>query len=78
MGCASSNQGDSKDTSNTNGNAKAGAKAGGGEGGEGAEPAPPKQNPYVSLTHKDIYFLKMSWKGIKRSMEDTGIAMFMK
>ena len=75
MGCASSNQGDSKDKSNTNGNAKGGAKAG---EGEAAEPAPPKQNPYVSLTHKDIYFLKMSWKGIKRSMEDTGIAMFMK
>jgi len=76
MGCASSNQEDAKDAkSKTNGNAKGGA--GGGEMPE-AEPAAPKQNPYMSLTHKDTFHLKMSWKGIKRSLEETGINMFMK
>ena len=77
MGCASSNQEDAKDAkSKTNGNAKGGAVAGG-EMPE-AEPAAPKQNPYMSLTHKDTFHLKMSWKGIKRSLEETGINMFMK
>lgn len=75
MGCASSNQGDKDNKTNANGNAK-GAKPG--EGAESTEPVAPKQNPYVNLTHKDIYFLKMSWKGIKRNMEDTGVTMFVK
>ena len=79
MGCASSNQEDAKDAkSKTNGNAKGGA--GGGAGGDAAETEPvvPKQNPYMSLTHKDTFHLKMSWKGIKRNLEETGITMFMK
>jgi hypothetical protein len=77
MGCASSNQ-ETNENKGKNGNTKAGAGAGGEGGGEAAEPAPPKQNPYMSLTHKDIFHLKMSWKGIKRSIEDTGVTMFVK
>ena len=38
----------------------------------------PIQNPYVSLTQKDTFHLKASWKGIKRALEVTGIAMFIK
>lgn len=77
MGCASSNQGDSKDNNKsgrTNGNA-------GGEGpNENAAPEPvtPKQNPYISLTPKDVFSLKMSWKGIRRGVEETGTTMFIK
>ena len=75
MGCASSNQEDAKDAkTKTNGTAKGGAT---GEAAE-IEPVAPKQNPYMSLTHKDTFHLKMSWKGIKRSLEETGINMFMK
>jgi hemoglobin-like flavoprotein len=80
MGCASSNQNEDagKNTAQKGG---AGGGGGGGKPGETAEPAEaaaPKQNPYMSLTHKDIFHLKMSWKGIKRSMEETGVLMFVK
>lgn len=72
MGCASSNQEDAKDAkSKTNGNAK-------GENAAEAEPVVPKQNPYMTLTHKDTFHLKMSWKGIRRMIEETGTSMFMK
>jgi hypothetical protein len=73
MGCASSNQEDRKDAkkNTSNGTPK-------GDANETIEPVVPKQNPYMSLTHKDIFHLKMSWKGIKRSLEETGIAMFIK
>jgi hypothetical protein len=73
MGCASSNQEDAKDAkSKTNGNAK------GENVGAEAEPVVPKQNPYMSLTPKDTFGLKMSWKGIRRMIEETGTSMFMK
>lgn len=78
MGCASSNQNDSKENtkSKQNGNAKGG---GPGEGVEAApEPVVPKQNPYMALTPKDVFSLKMSWKGIRRSLEETGVVMFQK
>ena len=71
MGCTSSSSGDAVDKAAVNG--KTGAAA---ENAE-AENAP-KQNPYMSLTHKDIFHLKMSWKGIKRCLEDTGVVMFTK
>ena len=41
-----------------------------------AETAAPKQNPYMTLTNREIFQLKMSWKSIRRSLEDTGVAMF--
>ena len=80
MGCASSNQEDAKDNAkNKNGTAKSGPGGGGSANANDAgEAAAPKQNPYISLTHKDIYGLKMSYKGIRRGMEETGIAMFIK
>ena len=77
MGCASSNTGEAKEPANksaTNGNAKgAGGDAG---GGDGAAAGAQKQNPYMSLTPKDVFSLKMSWKGVRRSLEDTGVLMF--
>jgi hypothetical protein len=75
MGCTSSSTVENKVSSN--GNAK---------GAGGKAPVPneldndatvPKQNPYITLTHKDIFHLKMSWKGIRRCLEETGIAMFL-
>ena len=63
MGCASSAQSEDKA-----GSERAAAEA--------AEAAAPKQNPYMPLTNKEIFQLKMSWKGIRRSLEDTGVAMF--
>ena len=38
----------------------------------------PKQNPYMELTHKDIFHLKMSWKGLRRALDITGVNMFIK
>ncbi len=35
-------------------------------------------NPYVPFTSKEVYSLKASWKAIKRSMEETGVLMFVK
>ena len=90
MGCASSNREDAKDSQKAkSGGGGGGGGAGGkngnanatGAGGEGeaAAAAPtPKQNPYISLTPKDVFSLKMSYKGIRRNMEDTGVAMFIK
>jgi hypothetical protein len=81
MGCASSNQEDAKDVKNKNGNAGktgAGGGAGGPNGEQAGEQPVAKQNPYLSLTPKDIFSLKMSYKGIRRAMEETGIAMFIK
>jgi len=66
MGCASSAQ--SEDKAGSERAAKGAAEA--------AEAAAPKQNPYMPLTNKEIFQLKMSWKGIRRSLEDTGVAMF--
>lgn len=73
MGCtSSSNNNNANDKATANGKAGAGAT-------ENAEAENvPKQNPYMSLTHKDIFHLKMSWKGIKRSLEETGVCMFTK
>lgn len=65
MGCASSAP-ENKSTANGKG---------GKVGGED-EPTAPKQNPYMALTHKEIFQLKMSWKGIRRSLEETGVNMF--
>ena len=75
MGCASST-GEAKDNK-SNGAAKGGA---GGADGGGALPdaAAPKQNPYISLTPKDVFSLKASWKAIRRGMEETGVTMFTK
>jgi hypothetical protein len=81
MGCASSNPEDAKDAKNKNGNAgKAGAAGGanGPNGEQAGEQPVVKQNPYISLTPKDVFSLKMSYKGIRRAMEETGIAMFIK
>jgi hypothetical protein len=73
MGCASST-GEAKDKSNkSNGNAK-----GGDGGGALPEPPAPKQNPYISLSPKDVFSLKASWKAIRRGAEETGVAMFTK
>ena len=38
----------------------------------------PKTNPYIALSAKDLYSLKASWKGIRRSLEETGTLMFTK
>lgn len=65
MGCASSAQ---EDKPNANGKS--------GKTGDLSEPTAPKQNPYMALTHKEIFQLKMSWKGVRRTLEDTGVAMF--
>jgi hypothetical protein len=70
MGCASST-GEAKDK--PNGNAKGGA-----DGGTLPEPTAPKQNPYISLSPKDVFSLKASWKAIRRGAEETGVAMFSK
>ena len=34
------------------------------------------QNPYIALTHREIFQLKMSWKAIRRTLEETGVNMF--
>lgn len=80
MGCASSNQAESKDNqkSKTNGNPRGGAGQEAPNENAAPEPAPPKQNPYLSLTPKDVFSLKMSWKGIRRGIEETGTTMFIK
>lgn len=39
---------------------------------------PAVTNPYISLSNRDIYRLKASWKAIKRSLEETGVIMFTK
>jgi hypothetical protein len=77
MGCASSNTGEAKDKpagggGKSNGNAK--------DGGDGAAPEPPapKQNPYITLTPKDVFSLKASWKAIRRGLEECGVLMFQK
>lgn len=67
MGCASSAP---IENSNKSANGK------GGKAGTEAEPETPKQNPYMTLTHREIFQLKMSWKGIRRSLEETGVNMF--
>lgn len=66
MGCASSAPTDNKAINGKGGKVGAGDE----------EPAAPKQNPYMTLTHREIFQLKMSWKGIRRSLEETGVAMF--
>lgn len=78
MGCASST-GEAKDKVKSNGNARSGA-GGGAAGADGAVPEPPapKQNPYISLTPKDVFSLKASWKAIRRGLEETGLTMFIK
>lgn len=83
MGCASSNE--PKEGGGGGGGAKPNGQArGGGAGGDAAnenaapEPAQPKQNPYLTLTPKDVFSLKMSYKGIRRSSEETGLSMFIK
>ena len=91
MGCASSNEpkdggggGGGGGGAKTNGAARGGGGGGGGgAGGPGdenaaPEPAQPKQNPYLTLTPKDVFSLKMSYKGIRRSSEETGLTMFIK
>lgn len=69
MGCASSNE--PKEAK-----ANGAAKPTGDKGEAGPEPAAPKQNPYLSLTPKDVFSLKMSWKGIRRCLEETGTSIF--
>lgn len=72
MGCTSSSNNTNENKANVNGKAGAGAA-------DNAEAENvPKQNPYMSLTHKDIFHLKMSWKGIKRCLEETGVLWFTK
>lgn len=80
MGCASSNEpkegggGGGK----TNGQARGGGAGDAPNENAAPEPAQPKQNPYLTLTPKDVFSLKMSYKGIRRSSEETGLAMFIK
>ncbi|RNA29630.1 neuroglobin-like [Brachionus plicatilis] len=69
MGCASSNEAKEAKTNGA-------AKSAGDNGEAGPEPAAPKQNPYMSLTPKDVFSLKMSWKGIRRCLEETGTSAF--
>ena len=46
---------------------------------DAANQADQQLNPYLTtLTQKDIFHLKMSWKGIRRSLEVTGVTMFLK
>jgi hypothetical protein len=80
MGCASSNREDAKDSQKAkSGGGKNGAANAAGAGGDAEAAAPtPKQNPYISLTPRDVFSLKMSYKAIRRSVEDTGTAMFIK
>ena len=51
---------------------------GGAPAGPPAEAGPPvkKQNPYVTLTPKDVFSLQSSWKAVRRAAEETGVAMF--
>ena len=37
-----------------------------------------KPNPYLTITAKDIYSFKATWKTISRSLEETGKIMFTK
>lgn len=69
MGCASSAPIETNKSTNGKGNKS-------GKGGADADTEQPKQNPYLSLTHREIFQLKMSWKGIRRSLEETGVNMF--
>lgn len=85
MGCASSNEpkdggGGGGGGAKSNGNARGGAGGPGDAPNENAapEPVPPKQNPYLTLTPKDVFSLKMSYKGIRRGAEETGLTMFIK
>ena len=60
---------------NNNNNKNGGADANGTAAGAAVVP---KTNPYLSLSAKDLYSLKASWKGIRRSLEETGNIMFTK
>lgn len=75
MGCASSSSADNNKPSAQNG--KGGASGGGAKGGGlDDNAAAPKQNPYITLTHREIFQLKMSWKAIRRTLVETGVNMF--
>ena len=86
MGCASLNEpkdgggggGGGAGGAKSNGNARGGGGGGGADENAAPEPAQPKQNPYLSLTPKDVFSLKMSYKGIRRCAEETGLTMFIK
>lgn len=82
MGCTQSTDKNDQQTNNNNqqnaknrGNANGPADA---ANGNAAQPVVPKTNPHLSLSAKDIYSLKASWKAIRRSMEETGVLMFVK
>jgi hypothetical protein len=69
----SKNNGNNNTTNNNNN--KNAADASNGNAGVAVVP---KTNPYLSLSAKDIYSLKASWKGIRRNLEETGTIMFTK
>lgn len=72
MGCASSSSADNSKPSAQNGKGSAGGKGAGLDN----DADTPKQNPYISLTHREIFQLKMSWKAIRRTLVETGVNMF--
>jgi hypothetical protein len=72
---ANNSQKSKNNTKNNNGNKNGGADANGTAAGAAVIP---KTNPYLSLSAKDLYSLKASWKGIRRSLEETGNIMFTK
>lgn len=75
MGCASSSS--SADNSKPSAqNGKAGGGGGAKAGGLDDDAAAPMQNPYITLTHREIFQLKMSWKAIRRTLVETGVNMF--
>lgn len=74
MGCASSSSADNSKPSAQNG--KGGGGGGAKAGGLDDDAAAPKQNPYITLTHREIFQLKMSWKAIRRALVETGVNMF--
>ena len=39
---------------------------------------PPKTDPRLPLTAREVFKLQKSWKAIKRNMEATGVEMFIR
>ena len=85
MGCTQGNQNDiaNNDNSKNKNNKQNGDNNNNNNNNNANDPLnanqpPPPSNPYIALTNKELYNLKASWKGIKRSMEETGVLIFVK
>lgn len=84
MGCTQSainndpSANNTQKSKNNNGNANNSKNGGADANGAVSGAVVPKTNPHISLSAKDLYSLKASWKGIRRNLEETGNIMFTK